>query len=88
MLFRSRREVLWVMLRRALVWIAVGVAAGIPLALSASRVAQGLLFGLSATDTGTVIGAAIVISAMGLLAACIPARRASRVDPIVALRNE
>jgi predicted permease len=84
----QRREVLWVMLRRALVWIALGVAAGIPLALSASRVAQGLLFGLSATDTGTMIGAAIVISAMGLLAACIPARRASRVDPMIALRSE
>ena len=66
----------------------LGVAAGIPLALGASRIAQGLLFGLSATDPGTVIVAAAVMSATGLLAAYIPARRASRLDPLVALRRE
>jgi ABC-type antimicrobial peptide transport system permease subunit len=74
------------MLRRALVWISAGVGAGVPLALSTSRVAQNLLFGLSPTDTATLVVAAIVISAMGLIAAYIPARRASRVDPLVALR--
>jgi predicted permease len=84
----QRGEVLWVMLRRALVWIAVGVAAGIPLALSASRVAQGLLFGLSSADPGPLIGAAGVMSALGLLAAYIPARRATRVEPMIALRCE
>ena len=66
----------------------VGVAAGIPPALGASRIAQGLSFGLSATDPGTVIVAAAVMSATGLLAAYIPARRASRLDPLVALRCE
>jgi ABC-type antimicrobial peptide transport system permease subunit len=75
-------------LQRGLTWIAFGVAAGIPLALSASRVAQGLLFGLTATDVGTLIGAVGVMSAMGLLAAYIPARRASRVDPLTSLRCE
>jgi predicted permease len=84
----QRGDVLWVMLRRALTWIAAGVAAGIPLTLSASRVAQSLLFGLSASDAGTLIGAATVMSATGLLAAYIPARRASRLDPLVALRCE
>ncbi|HEY7500600.1 MAG TPA: ABC transporter permease [Vicinamibacterales bacterium] len=74
------------MLRRALVWISAGVGAGVPLALSTSRVAQNLLFGLSPTDTATLVVAAIVISAMGLIAAYIPARRASRVDPLIALR--
>jgi macrolide transport system ATP-binding/permease protein len=84
----QRGRVLWETLRRGLAWIAVGVAAGIPLALSASRVAQGLLFGLGATDLGPLLGAAGVMSAMGLAAAYIPARRASRVDPLVALRCE
>jgi predicted permease len=84
----QRSQVLWTTLQRGLVWIAAGVAAGVPLALSASRVAQGLLFGLSPSDPGPLIGAAAVMSAMGLLAAYIPARRASRVDPLVALRHE
>jgi len=57
-------------------------------ALSASRVAQGLLFGMSATDPGPLIGAAGVMSAIGLIAAYIPARRASRADPLIALRCE
>jgi ABC-type antimicrobial peptide transport system permease subunit len=47
-----------------------------------------LLFGLSATDLGSLIGAAVVMSAMGLIAGYIPARRASRVDPMIALRAE
>jgi hypothetical protein len=84
----QRSQVLWATLQRGLVWIAAGVAAGIPLALSASRVAQGLLFGLSPSDPGPLIAAAAVMSAMGLLAAYFPARRASRVDPLVALRHE
>jgi predicted permease len=84
----QRSHMLWVTMRQGLAWIAFGIAAGIPLALSASRVARGLLFGLSATDAGTLIGAAIVMSAIGLLAAYIPARRASRVDPLIALRCE
>jgi predicted permease len=85
----SRGHVLWTTVRRGLAWIVAGIVIGSPLALSASRVAQGLLFGLTtATDTGVLIGAATVMSAMGLLAAYIPARRASRVDPLVALRAE
>lgn len=84
----QRSHVLWMTVRRGLAWIATGIAVGIPLALSASHLAQGLLFGLSASDTGTLIGAAGLMSAMGLLAAYIPARLASRVDPLVALRSD
>jgi macrolide transport system ATP-binding/permease protein len=84
----QRGHVLRVTLQQGLTWIAAGVAAGIPLALSASRVAQGLLFGSSATDLGPLLGAAGVMTALGLLAAYIPARRASRVDPLIALRSE
>jgi ABC-type antimicrobial peptide transport system permease subunit len=84
----QRRDVVWEMLRRAVRWIAAGVAAGIPVALSAARGAQSLLFGLSAGDARVLIGAASVMAAMGLLAAYLPARRASRVDPLTALRCE
>jgi predicted permease len=84
----QRRSVLWVMLRRAVMWIAAGIALGVPLAISASGVARTLLFGLSATDPGTLVGAAVVLAAVGVMAAYIPAHRASRVDPLVALRTE
>jgi predicted permease len=81
-------DVLLSTVRRSLAWIAAGIAVGIPLALGTSRVAQGLLFGLSANDPGTFIAATIVMATVGLLAACIPARRASRIDLLVALRAE
>jgi predicted permease len=84
----QRTDVLWATVRRSLAWIAAGIAVGIPLALNTSRVAQGLLFGLSAHDPGTFIAAMILMTTVGVLAACIPARRASRTDPLVALRAE
>lgn len=82
------RDVMWAMLRRGFVWMACGTAIGVPVALIASRVTQGLLFGVSPTDPATLIGAAGVMLAVGLLAGYIPARRASRVDPAIALRSE
>lgn len=81
-------DVLWATVRRSVAWIAAGILVGIPLALGTSRVAQGLLFGLSASDPSTFIVATIVMTSVGLLAACIPARRASRIDPLVSLRAE
>jgi predicted permease len=82
----QRGQVLRATLQRGLGWIVVGVAVGIPLALAVSGIAQGLLFGLSATDPATLIGAAGVMFTMGLLAGYLPARRASRVDPLRSLR--
>jgi len=84
----KRGEMVWIMLRRAVVWVAIGVVIGTPLAWSAAGVAQSLLFGLGATDVRTWFSAAVVLSAMGLLAGYIPARRATRVDPLVALRHD
>jgi predicted permease len=84
----QRAEVLWSTLRRALVWMAAGIAAGIPLALAASRTAENLLFGLNPMDVVTLSAAAALMLLLGALAAFIPARRASRVDPLVALRYE
>jgi predicted permease len=84
----QRGDVLRMTLQHGLVWVGAGVALGVPLALAVSRVAQGLLFGLSATDPVTLIAATGVMVAMGLLAGYIPARRASRVDPLTALRYD
>jgi predicted permease len=84
----QRTHVLWGTLRRALVWTAAGIALGVPLALTASRTAESLLFDLNPMDVVTLSAAAALMLLLGALAAFIPARRASRVDPLVALRYE
>jgi predicted permease len=84
----ERSQVLWATLARALLWTASGIALGIPIALSVSRLAESLLFGLSPRDTATLAGAAVLLLAFGLVAAYIPARRAANIDPLAALRYE
>ncbi|HEX7050810.1 MAG TPA: ABC transporter permease [Longimicrobiales bacterium] len=71
-------------LRLALVGLALGIAG----ALAASRLLRSLLFGVTATDPATFAAVAAAILAAGALASWIPARRAARVDPMAALRNE
>jgi predicted permease len=88
----SRRDVVCMVMREALALAAIGVAIGVPSALAAARLASsqiaGLLFGLKATDPLTMAAAAVLLAAVAAIAGYIPARRASRVDPMVALRNE
>jgi putative ABC transport system permease protein len=72
----------------ALASIGAGVVAGLVLALVFSTFLRGLLYGVSPTDPLTFASIAVLLSAVGLLASFIPARRAARVDPIVALRYE
>ena len=79
---------MWPVLGPALRWTTAGVAIGIPCALLAARIARGLLFGLSATNGSVVTIAVAVMGLMGLLAAYLPARRASRIDPLLALRGD
>jgi predicted permease len=66
----------------------IGVALGLPAAWAASRWIESLLFGLRATDPMTIGGAVLVLVAVAHLAAWLPARRAARVDPLIALRSE
>jgi hypothetical protein len=66
----------------------VGVLIGVPVALAASRSIQSMLFGLTATDP-LVMGSAVAIMALaGVIASYVPARRASRVDPLTSLRQD
>jgi putative ABC transport system permease protein len=75
-------------LRRVGVLIAAGLASGLVGSLWAARFVGALLFGLDARDPATFVGAAVVLVAVGVLAAWMPARRATRVDPVAALRAQ
>jgi len=84
----SRREILGMVLRETFVLLAVGIAAGIAVALEASRVVSALLYGLKPTDAATLAVAALLMMAAGAVAGYVPARRATKVDPMVALKYE
>ena len=68
--------------------VALGLAIGIPAALALTRFVQAKLYGVQPTDPISFAAAAILMTTVGATAAWLPARRAARVDPIQALRNE
>ncbi|HTY41941.1 MAG TPA: ABC transporter permease [Thermoanaerobaculia bacterium] len=84
----GKGRVLRLVLGQALRLAAAAVATGLLAALAASRSLASLLYGVSATDPATFAGVAALLVAVAAFAAWIPARRAARVDPIAALRNE
>ena len=84
----KRGDVLRLVVRQGMIMTLIGLVLGLIGAFSMSRVIAGLLYGVSATDPLTFIGVSIVLMAVALLACLVPARRATRVDPIIALRTE
>jgi predicted permease len=84
----ERAHVLRIAIDDALRLLAAGVSLGLPAAWLASRWVSSLLFGLTPTDPGTILAATALLASFGLLAGFLPALRASRVDPTVALRYE
>jgi ABC-type antimicrobial peptide transport system permease subunit len=81
-------QVLWAVLKDAFRMLTLGIAIGVPLAWAVLRLVSSLLFGLSVTDPGTFVAATTILIAVGTMAAYLPARRATKVDPMVALRCE
>jgi predicted permease len=81
------RDIRWLALRGSLRLIGAGVVVGIPVALAAGSLVRGLLYGMSSTDPWVLALSALAMIAVGLLAGWLPAARAARVDPNLALRQ-
>jgi predicted permease len=84
----ERRGVVGMVLGESMVMVAAGVLIGLAAAVGAGRLVATVLFGLSPTDVWTIAGAIALMALVSLVAGYLPAHRASRVDPIVALRDE
>jgi predicted permease len=81
-------SVLWAVLREALALIALGLAIGLPVVLFASRSIRALLYGLQPDDPATLVATVFILTGVAAFASLWPAWRASRVNPVVALRHE
>jgi predicted permease len=84
----ERRSVLWLVLREVALLVALGVGIGVPVAIASGRLVQSQLFELSATDPIALAIATALLACVALVAGYLPARRATRVDPMLALRYE
>lgn len=84
----QRRDVVAMVLREAIALVSIGAAIGLVLSLAAGRVVSSQLFGITGTDPLAIAGATLLLASVAALAGYIPARRASRVDPMEALRHE
>jgi predicted permease len=84
----QRQNVLWLILRESLLLVCVGVLIGVPVVFAVGKWISSLLFGVTAADPLAIALAAVLMFLVGIVACYVPARRAMRVDPIVALRYE
>ena len=84
----ERSSVMWLVLKEVALMVGIGVGVGLPLAFALSRVVQSQLFDLSAHDPIALFAAAAILASVALVAGYLPARRATRVDPMLALRYE
>jgi predicted permease len=83
----GRGRILALLLRQALTPVGSGLAAGLAAALFAGRLISGLLFGIAPQDASTLAAASVLLAATALLASAVPALRATRIDPVRALRD-
>jgi ABC-type antimicrobial peptide transport system permease subunit len=84
----QRRDVVGLVLRETMLLVVIGVIIGLSAALATTRLIASLLYGLTPNDPLTIALASILLLAVAALAGYLPARRASRVDPMVALRHD
>jgi ABC-type antimicrobial peptide transport system permease subunit len=84
----SRGEIMRLVLGRGLVLIAIGIGVGIACALSVSHLMANLLFNVSPFDPATFVGVSLLLGTMALAASYIPAFRATRIEPAIALRGD
>ena len=84
----DRGQVVSMVLGQALRLLLIGVAVGIPLALAGARSLRALLYGVTPLDPGPLAAGVALLVAVGIVAALLPTRSASRVDPVIALRAD
>ncbi|MBZ5496211.1 MAG: FtsX-like permease family protein [Acidobacteriia bacterium] len=84
----QRTDILHMILREGMLLAIIGIAIGIGGALGLTRVLRSMLFEIEPTDPATFVGVAIFLTIAALAACYVPARRAMKVDPMVALRHE
>lgn len=84
----QRANVLWMVLRDAVILIAAGIVLGLPLAMMGARWIRGFLFGIPAADPVAIGSSVVLIGSLALLAGYLPARRAAKIDPLSAIRYE
>lgn len=84
----ERRDIMRAILKQGVGLVAFGVATGLSLSLAMTRFMQSMLFGVASTDPVTIAGIIVILMTIALLACLVPAGRASRVDPILALRHD
>ena len=84
----SARTILKMVLRETMLLAGIGLAVGLPVAFMSSRVLGHLLFGISPTDPATLIVVSLTLAAVAVAAGYLPARRATQVDPLIALRHD
>jgi putative ABC transport system permease protein len=82
------RDVLKVIMKQGVILVAVGVTIGLAASFALTRLISDLLFGVEPTDPATLVSITLLLAAVALVASYIPARRATKVDPMVALRHE
>src|SRR5258708_8416369 len=84
----QRRDILGMVVRKTLLLLLTGLAIGLPCALGGAKLVSSMLFGVTPTDPLTISAATLLIASIGMLAAYVPARRASKLDPTTAVRYQ
>jgi putative ABC transport system permease protein len=84
----ERRNVLWMVLRQSLKLVLIGIAAGLPASFALTRLVTKWLFGVTPFDAATYVSVGMTLIGVALLSCYVPARRAAKVDPAMALRHE